>query len=63
MTFGWRRWVGDAGQIIGIDRFGESAPGDLVMKEFGFTVEHVIEEAMKLLWADSGSPDKYNGHK
>jgi len=63
VTTGWRRWVGDAGHIIGIDRFGESAPGSLVMKEFGFTVEHVIEEAMALLRADSGSSDNNNGHK
>jgi transketolase len=63
VTTGWRRWVGDSGRIIGIDRFGESAPGSLVMKEFGFSVEHVIEEAMALLRADSGSPDNNNGHK
>jgi transketolase len=49
VSYGWRRWVGDEGSIIGIDRFGESAPGDLVMEKFGFTVEHVIEEAMALL--------------
>lgn len=63
VTYGWNRWVGDAGYIIGIDRFGESAPGSRVMKEFGFTVEHVIEEAMKLLRADSGPTDNNNGHK
>jgi transketolase len=49
VSYGWRRWVGDEGKIIGIDRFGESAPGGLVMEKFGFTVEHVIEEAMALL--------------
>jgi transketolase len=49
VSYGWQRWVGDDGTIIGIDRFGESAPGSLVMEKFGFTVEHVIEEAMALL--------------
>jgi transketolase len=44
---GWREWVGDAGIIIGLDRFGESAPGEEVMKELGFTVEHVVEAARK----------------
>ena len=62
-TFGWCRWVGDAGYSIGIDRFGESAPGDLVMEKFGFTVENVIEQAMKLLKANPGAPDSNNGHK
>lgn len=41
-TFGWDRWVGAEGTIIGIDRFGASAPGPTVLKEFGFTVEHVV---------------------
>lgn len=62
-TFGWQRWVGDAGYSIGIDRFGESAPGDLVMEKFGFTVENVIEQAMKLLKTNSGAPASNNGHK
>jgi len=46
--FGWDRWVGDRGSIIGINQFGASAPGNLVMHEFGFSVEHVIEEALAL---------------
>ncbi|MBG0771458.1 MAG: hypothetical protein H0S82_07095, partial [Anaerolineaceae bacterium] len=62
-TFGWKRWVGDGGHSIGIDRFGESAPGDLVMEKFGFTVENVIEQAMKLLKTNSGAPASNNGHK
>jgi len=46
-TFGWRRWVGDAGVMIGIDRFGASAPAERLFSEFGFTAEKVIE-AVKL---------------
>jgi transketolase len=42
-TFGWRRWVGDAGVTIGIDRFGASAPADRLFAEFGFTAKRVIE--------------------
>lgn len=38
----WRKYVGDAGKVIGIDRFGESAPGGELYKEFGITVEAVI---------------------
>jgi len=48
-TFGWERWVGIGGAIVGIDRFGASAPGDTVMKELGFTVDHVVARARALL--------------
>src|SRR5213593_2168496 len=36
-SLGWERWVGARGAIISLDRYGASAPGDMVMKEFGFT--------------------------
>ncbi len=44
-TLGWERWIGDAGVGIGIDHFGISAPGELVLERFGFTPEHVAEAA------------------
>jgi transketolase len=47
--FGWERWVGDQGYIIGIEKFGASAPGNIVMQEYGFTVTNVIEKAMALV--------------
>ena len=46
---GWHRYVGDGGDIIGVDRFGASAPGNLVMEKYGFTVSHVVERATALL--------------
>jgi transketolase len=46
---GWHRYVGDSGEVIGIERFGASAPGNVVMEKLGFTVDHVVERAMKLL--------------
>lgn len=46
---GWERYVGDEGEIIGISTFGASAPGSTIMKEFGFTVENVVDKAKKLL--------------
>lgn len=46
---GWLRYVTEEGDIIGIDRFGESAPGDEVMKEYGFNVENVVAKARALL--------------
>ncbi|MEO8084246.1 MAG: transketolase C-terminal domain-containing protein, partial [Ardenticatenales bacterium] len=41
--FGWERYVGPGGAIIGVEGFGASAPGDEVMERYGFTVEHVVE--------------------
>lgn len=46
---GWHKYVTDEGDIIGIDKFGESAPGEQVMKEYGFSVENVVSKAKALL--------------
>jgi transketolase len=48
ITQGWRKYVGDTGDVIGIDRFGASAPGEVVMREYGFTVENVCRRALAL---------------
>jgi transketolase len=47
--FGWERYVGPDGAIIGVDRFGASAPGPEVMARYGFTVEHVVATAKAVL--------------
>lgn len=39
----WYKFVGLGGKVIGTDKFGFSAPGDIVMKEFGITAENVVE--------------------
>ncbi len=46
---GWDRYVGDAGDVISLDRFGGSAPGDVALGQLGFTLENVLEHARKLL--------------
>ncbi|MEX0705479.1 MAG: transketolase C-terminal domain-containing protein, partial [Nitriliruptoraceae bacterium] len=48
-TFGWERWVGDAGAAIGLDRFGASAPASRLFEEFGFTEQHVAQVARDVL--------------
>jgi transketolase len=48
-SLGWERYVGDGGSILAIDQFGASAPGERIMKEYGFTVDNVVAEAEKLL--------------
>ncbi|MGC8491299.1 MAG: transketolase [Syntrophobacteraceae bacterium] len=47
--FGWSRWVGDAGDVVGITRFGASAPAAEVLKHYGFTVENIVERARMLM--------------
>ncbi len=51
VTFGWERWVGDHGAVIGIDRFGASAPYQTILEHFGLTVSAVVERAKKVLAA------------
>jgi transketolase len=46
---GWHRWVGDHGDVVGLDRFGESAPGAEVLERLGFTVDNVVARATALL--------------
>ena len=48
-SFGWERYVGPNGRIVGIDHFGASAPGGELFKQFGFTAERVAAEAAELL--------------
>jgi len=48
-TFGWSRWVGPAGAVIGMHSFGASAPLKELQKKFGFTVEKVVETARTLI--------------
>ncbi len=46
---GWQKYVTDEGDVIGITAFGESAPGEEVMREYGFTVENVVKRAQALI--------------
>jgi len=46
---GWHRYVGSAGDVISIERFGASAPYGILMEKFGFTVENVVSRALALL--------------
>lgn len=46
---GWSRYVGDQGDVLAVDHFGASAPGEIVMREYGFTVDNVCRRALALL--------------
>jgi transketolase len=49
VSLGWHRYVGREGEIIGIDHFGASAPGNILLKEFGFTSENILNRVRSLL--------------
>ncbi len=49
VSFGWRRWVGDEGIIIGVDRFGASAPWKVIYQHLGLTTEALVRAARQLL--------------
>jgi len=48
-TLGWREWVGDKGAVVGLDRFGASAPGNVALEKLGFTVQNVVDTAISLV--------------
>ncbi|MBU0514035.1 MAG: transketolase, partial [Proteobacteria bacterium] len=49
VTLGWERYVGESGDVLGLDRFGASAPGGVVFQNLGFTVDNVVARALALL--------------
>ena len=62
-SMGWRRWAGDEGTIISVDRYGASAPGGEVMKHYGFTAEHVTSAALRLLGRNQEAEKEYRGEE
>jgi transketolase len=56
-TLCWYKWVGRTGDIIGLDHFGASAPGEIVMDKLGFNVDHVVRRALRLLHQESAPVD------
>ena len=49
ISLGWEKWVTSEGKVIGVDKFGSSAPGERVFKEYGFSVENVYQTAKNML--------------
>ncbi len=49
VSLGWERWVGEAGAVISVDRFGASAPYKTIYEHYGLTVEHIVERARQLI--------------
>jgi transketolase len=49
VSLGWQPYIGPGIATIGVDRFGSSAPGEIVMREYGFSVENVLQQAFALI--------------
>ena len=49
VSMGWERWVGEKGAILGINRFGASAPSEVVFRELGLTIGNITEQALQLV--------------
>lgn len=49
ISLGWQRFLGEAGDMISVETFGASAPGEKVMAEYGFTTENVCQHALALI--------------
>ena len=45
---GWHRYTGDHGDVLGVDRFGASAPGDVVLRKYGLTIDNVCKRALAM---------------
>jgi transketolase len=52
-TMGWWKWVGDRGDVVGIDRFGASGAGAAVLEHFGFTADNIASRARAILEGDA----------
>jgi transketolase len=56
---GWHRWAGDEGAVIGVERFGASAPGKDVLEHLGFTADRVAAAALRLLGRNDEADREY----
>ena len=61
VTDSWRKYVGRSGVVVGIDRFGESAPAAELFRHFGFTVERVVEAVKTVLARRATRVDRSRG--
>jgi transketolase len=60
-TMGWHRWVGEDGAVVGISRFGESAPASRIFHELGFSAENVANQVRRVLGLANGGDEAMDG--
>jgi transketolase len=46
---GWHRYIGDMGEVVGMNHFGASAPYKILFEKFGFTADHVVKKAVDII--------------
>jgi transketolase len=49
VSYGWERWIGDHGVVLGVDRFGASAPVKIVYEKYGLTTEKIVNKTKELI--------------
>ncbi len=49
VSMGWERWVGNAGRVIAVNKFGASAPAKIVFQKYGFTVDNIVAQAREMI--------------
>jgi transketolase len=49
VPMGWERWVGDHGRVIGVDKFGASAPYKVIYEQYGLTVEKILDSSREMV--------------
>jgi transketolase len=60
VTLGWERWVGERGAVLGINRFGASAPYQIIFREYGLTVDEIVRKAYEVLKQSKQASDYPN---
>jgi transketolase len=58
-SFGWHKYATDEGISISVNTYGASAPGDQILKNYGFTVEHVVSAALRLMGRNDEAEKEY----
>jgi transketolase len=58
---GWQKYATDEGTVIGIDHYGASAPGDEILRNFGFTAEHVTAAALRMVGKKKEADQEFGG--
>jgi transketolase len=60
-SFGWHKYAGDEGIVISVDTYGASAKGEIIMKNYGFTIEHVTSAALHSVGREAEAEKEYGG--
>jgi transketolase len=60
---GWQKWVGDEGDVIGVETYGASAPAEIIFEKYGFSVDNVVQRALALVGKSGGGDSPEEGER